>query len=183
MYLSNTSSPTPDVVKSDSFIRAKFGGSKSVSLVVSSEIPGEVLRPDVLAAMDGLAAYLKEKAPEVGKTTGFTDIIKRINQVFNADESPDGLKPSGRADRGSGTRGSGARGIRRRHGFRFWLWRSGRNGIGAHPRKASSPPRPEARSGKARRPGDGRPSEQGSLGRRLADDVHTGTDRPTFPRG
>jgi len=83
-----------DVVKSDSFIRAKFGGSKSVSVVVSSEIPGEVLRPDVLAAMDGLAIYVKEKVPEVGKTTGFTDIIKRINQVLNADESPSGLKPS-----------------------------------------------------------------------------------------
>jgi len=86
--------PNTDVVKSDSFIRTKFGGSKSVSVVVSSKIPGEVLRPDVLAAMDGLASYLKERVPEVGKTTGFTDIIKRINQVFNADESPSGLKPS-----------------------------------------------------------------------------------------
>ena len=86
--------PNTDVVKSDSFIRTKFGGSKSVSVVVSSEIPGEVLRPEVLVAMDGLATYLKEKVPEVGKTTGFTDIIKRINQVFNADESPAGLKPS-----------------------------------------------------------------------------------------
>ena len=86
--------PDTDVVKSDSFIRAQFGGSKSVSVVVSSEIPGEVLRPDVLAAMDGLALYLKEHVPEVGKTSGFTDIIKRINQVFNADESPSGLKPS-----------------------------------------------------------------------------------------
>ena len=91
--------PNTDVVKSDSFIRAKFGGSKSVSVVVSTEIPGEVLRPDVLAAMDGLATYLKEKVPEVGKTTGFTDIIKRINQVFNADESPAGLKPSVAANR------------------------------------------------------------------------------------
>ena len=86
--------PNTDVVKSDSFIRTKFGGSKSVSVVVSSPTPGEVLRPDVLVAMDGLAAYLKEQVPEVGKTSGFTDIIKRINQVFNADESPSGLKPS-----------------------------------------------------------------------------------------
>ena len=86
--------PDTDVVKSDSFIRTQFGGSKSVSVVVSSEIPGEVLRPDVLAAMDGLALYLKQHVPEVGKTSGFTDIIKRINQVFNVDESPSGLKPS-----------------------------------------------------------------------------------------
>jgi len=86
--------PDTDIALSDGFIREKFGGSKSVSLVVRSTIPGEVLRPDVLAAMDGLALYLKENVPEVGKTTGFTDLIKRVNQVFNADESPAGLKPT-----------------------------------------------------------------------------------------
>ena len=85
--------PDTDVVLSDRFIREKFGGSKSVSLVLSSEEPGGVLRPDVLAAMDGLADYLKKSVPEVGKTTGFTDMIKRVNQVFNMDESPEGLKP------------------------------------------------------------------------------------------
>ncbi|MDX9827984.1 MAG: MMPL family transporter, partial [Spirochaetia bacterium] len=85
--------PNTDVVLSDRFIRDKFGGSKSVSLVLSSEEPGGVLRPDVLAAMDGLADYLHASVPEVGKTTGFTDMIKRVNQVFNVDESPDGLKP------------------------------------------------------------------------------------------
>ena len=89
--------PDTDVALSDRFIREKFGGSKSVSVVVSSEIPGEVLRPDVLAAMDGLTRYLKENVPEVGKTSGFTDLIKRVNQVFNADESPEGLKPAAAA--------------------------------------------------------------------------------------
>ncbi len=89
--------PDTDVVLSDRFIREKFGGSKSVSVVVSSDIPGEVLRPDVLAAMDGLALYLKKSVPEVGKTSGFTDLIKRVNQVFNTDESPEGLKPTAAA--------------------------------------------------------------------------------------
>lgn len=93
--------PNTDIVRSDRFIREKFGGSKSVSLVVSSETPGEVLRPDVLAAVDGLADYLKTNVPEVGKTSGFTDLVKRVNQVFNADESPEGLSPSGAAAAGS----------------------------------------------------------------------------------
>jgi len=79
------------IVESDRFIREHFGGSKSVSVVVTGEAPGDVLRPDVLAAMDGLSTYLSADVPEVGKTTGFTDLLKRINQVFNADESPDGL--------------------------------------------------------------------------------------------
>ncbi len=79
------------IVKADEYIRQYFGGSKSVSVVVRGEKPGDVLMPDSLAAMDGLSAYLSEKVPEVGKTIGFTDFVKRINQVFNADEGPDGL--------------------------------------------------------------------------------------------
>ncbi|HWP68038.1 MAG TPA: MMPL family transporter [Rectinemataceae bacterium] len=115
--------PNTDIVKSDGFIRTQFGGSKSVSVVVSSETPGEVLRPDVLAAMDGLAAYLKEDVPEVGKTSGFTDIIKRINQVFNADESPDGLKPQTTAEAAAG--GAVAAGSGGDSGFGFGFADSG----------------------------------------------------------
>ncbi len=82
-----------DISRSDEFIRRKFGGSKIVSLVVSSKIPGEVLRSDVLVAMDGLSGYLAKNVPEVGKVTSFTDLVKRINQVYNADENPDGISP------------------------------------------------------------------------------------------
>jgi predicted RND superfamily exporter protein len=82
-----------DVVRADKFIRSYFGGTKSISVVVSGEKPGDVLAPDVLSAMDGLSGYLAANVPEVGKTTSFTDLVKRINQVFNADESPEGLSP------------------------------------------------------------------------------------------
>lgn len=88
-YFQNNS----DIVKSDEFIRKYFGGSKIVSVVVSSETPGLVLRPDVLGAMDGLSRYLAKNVPEVGKTASFSDLVKRINQVYNADESPEGIKP------------------------------------------------------------------------------------------
>lgn len=84
--------PNTDIALSDSFIREKFGGSKIVSLVVKSEEPGGVLAPDVLCAMDGLSQYLENEIPEVGKVTSFTDLVKRINQVYNADESPLGIK-------------------------------------------------------------------------------------------
>ncbi len=83
--------PDTDTVRSDRFIREKFGGTKLVSVVVQSETPGGVLDPEVLGAMDGLAEYLKRNVPEAGKVTSFADIVKRINQVYNADESPDGL--------------------------------------------------------------------------------------------
>jgi predicted RND superfamily exporter protein len=91
---------TTDIYKSDVFIRQKFGGSKVVSVVLEAESPEILLHPDTLSAMDGLARYLVEKVPKTGKVMGFTDLIKRINQVFNADESPEGIKPSAPLDSG-----------------------------------------------------------------------------------
>ena len=97
-----------EVVTSDEFIRKYFGGSKQVSVVVRGEKAGDVLRPDVLAAMDGLSEYLAANVPEVGKTMGFTDLVKRLNQVFNADESPNGLVASNAGPAGDASFGFGA---------------------------------------------------------------------------
>ena len=80
-----------DIYRSDEFIRRQFGGSKVVSIVAQADSTDIILRPDTLTAMDGLSSYLHKKVPNAGKVMGFTDIIKRINQVLNADESPDGL--------------------------------------------------------------------------------------------
>ena len=82
-----------DISRSDRFVREKFGGSKIVSVVVQAEDTETLLMPDVLCAMDGLGSYLENRVPEAGKVMGFTDLVKRINQVFNADESPEGLRP------------------------------------------------------------------------------------------
>jgi predicted RND superfamily exporter protein len=82
-----------DMSRSDRFIREHFGGSKELNLVVLSDSTEELLHPDVLSAVDGLSVYLTENVPAVGKVVGFTDVIKRINQVWNADQSPEGLQP------------------------------------------------------------------------------------------
>ena len=82
-----------DISRSDRFIRRYFGGSKDLNLVVEADTPEELLHPDVLCAIDGLSVYLTEYVDDVGKVAGFTDIIKRINQVFNVNESPEGLRP------------------------------------------------------------------------------------------
>ncbi|MDR2742366.1 MAG: MMPL family transporter [Treponema sp.] len=84
--------PDTDIYKSDVFIREKFGGSKVVSVVFEADDAETLLHPGSLTVMEGLNTYLSEKVPEVGKAMGFTGLIKRINQVFNAGESPDGLK-------------------------------------------------------------------------------------------
>ncbi|MDR2185610.1 MAG: MMPL family transporter [Treponema sp.] len=82
---------TTDIYKSDRFIREKFGGSKVVSVVAQADTPEELLSPESLKAMEGLNRFLEEHVGEVGKAMGFTDLVKRINQVFNADESPEGI--------------------------------------------------------------------------------------------
>jgi len=84
-----------DIHKSDIFIRRQFGGSKVVSVVVEADSAEIILRPDTLAAMDGLSQFLQYKVANVGKVMGFTDLVKRINQVFNADESPSGIYSAG----------------------------------------------------------------------------------------
>jgi predicted RND superfamily exporter protein len=84
-----------DISTSDRFIRRQFGGSKVISVVVEADSHEIILRPDTLAAMDGLSEYLHRKVPYTGKVMGFTDLIKRINQVFYADESPNGISPAG----------------------------------------------------------------------------------------
>jgi predicted RND superfamily exporter protein len=81
-----------DISRSDRFIREYFGGSKDLNLVVVADTTEELLHPDVLQAVDNLSAYLTANVKAVGKVVGFTDIIKRINQVFNVGESPDGLQ-------------------------------------------------------------------------------------------
>ncbi|MDR2923584.1 MAG: MMPL family transporter, partial [Treponema sp.] len=81
-----------DISRSDRFIREYFGGSKDLNLVVMADTTEELLHPDVLQAIDNLSVYLTANVPAVGKVVGFTDIIKRINQVFNVGESPEGLQ-------------------------------------------------------------------------------------------
>jgi predicted RND superfamily exporter protein len=81
-----------DISRSDRFIREYFGGSKDLNLVITADTTEELLHPDVLQAVDNLSAYLTANVPDVGKVVGFTDIIKRINQVFNVGESPEGLR-------------------------------------------------------------------------------------------
>ncbi|MDR2662030.1 MAG: MMPL family transporter, partial [Treponema sp.] len=99
--------PDTDIAESDRFIREQFGGSKVVSVV--AEAPSRVLLgPECLSAMDDLNRYLEARVPEAGKTMGFTDLVKRINQVFNADESPGGIKAPGGGEQTGGTAGEAA---------------------------------------------------------------------------
>jgi predicted RND superfamily exporter protein len=96
-----------DISRSDWFIREYFGGSRDLTILVEADSSEALLDPAVLSAVDNLSAYLMERVPEVGKVMGFTDVIKRVNQVFNVDESPDGLRPASNVESADGDFGFG----------------------------------------------------------------------------
>ncbi|MDR1287691.1 MAG: MMPL family transporter [Treponema sp.] len=83
-----------EVSRSDRFIREYFGGSKQITLLVEADNTETLLGPEALKAVDDLSVYLTERVPLVGKVMGFTDMIKRMNQLFNIDEGPGGLRPA-----------------------------------------------------------------------------------------
>jgi predicted RND superfamily exporter protein len=90
--------PDAEIARSDTFIREKFGGSKIISVVVQAENSETLLHPDCLNALENLDQYLMKNVEGTGKILGFTDLVKRVNQVFNASESPLGLKPAEKFD-------------------------------------------------------------------------------------
>ena len=80
------------VVQSDIFMREQFGGSKLLNMIVKTQDGSSVLRPDILKAVDELSVYLEKEIPDAGKVTSIVPLIKRMNQVFNANEPPDGIR-------------------------------------------------------------------------------------------
>ena len=89
-----------EVSRSDRFIREHFGGSTQIIVSVEADDTQTLLHPDVLGALDGLCAHLTSRVPMAGKVTGFTGLIKRMNQMFNVDESPDGIAANSQTDNG-----------------------------------------------------------------------------------
>lgn len=73
-----------DIRQSDEFLREKFAGTRTLSIVVSGQEKGDLTNPEVLLAMDQLAERLRQH-PDVGSVVSYTDFIKRMNQVMNVD--------------------------------------------------------------------------------------------------
>jgi predicted RND superfamily exporter protein len=84
-----------EISRSDRFIRDYFGGSTQVDVVVEADSTETLFNPVVLSSLDNLSAYLTERVPFVGKVSGFTDMIKRMNQMFNVGEPPEGVRKDG----------------------------------------------------------------------------------------
>jgi predicted RND superfamily exporter protein len=88
--------PDTDIYQSDTFIRKYFGGTTQITVAVEADSTEILLSPRVLTAVDNLNTYLSERVPEVSRVSGFTDMVKRMNQMFNVDEPPEGVRVSAR---------------------------------------------------------------------------------------
>ncbi len=84
--------PDVPVVQSDVFMREKFGGSKVLDMLITTNDGSSIVNPETLKALDELTKYLEEEVDEVGKVTSIVELVKRVNQVYNANESPDGIE-------------------------------------------------------------------------------------------
>lgn len=76
-----------DIVRSDSFIRKNFGGSKILSVMLEADSPDIILHPDTLSALENLNRHLIKNVPVTGKVMSYTDLIKRMNLVLNMDKN------------------------------------------------------------------------------------------------
>ncbi len=142
-----------DISRSDRFLRTKFNGTKTFSFIVKGKNPGDLNNPDILGAMDGLATYLETCSPDVGKVISYTQFIKRINQVFNADEPAQGIVRSvppvtatAAAAGGSGTQAAGSS-TEPAFGFGDASGSSGEPAFGFDAPAAPEPVAPAAKSG------------------------------------
>ena len=73
-----------DIRESDEFLRRQFAGTRTFSVVVTGQEPGDLTSPEVLYQMDRLAETLR-RHPDVGSVISYSDFIKRMNQVMHAD--------------------------------------------------------------------------------------------------
>lgn len=74
-------------------ISADFGGATPLSVIVSGESSDTFAEPQALAAVDGLAEWLRQQ-PEVGSVTSVADYVRVLNRALRGDDAdfaiPDG---------------------------------------------------------------------------------------------
>ncbi|MGC1955124.1 MAG: MMPL family transporter, partial [Gammaproteobacteria bacterium] len=66
----------------DRVMNRQFGGTYMAYLLLESEQPGAMKKPEVMAYMEGLQRIL-EADPEVGKTSSLADVAKQVSYVVH----------------------------------------------------------------------------------------------------
>ncbi|MBM4354704.1 MAG: hypothetical protein FJ109_13105, partial [Deltaproteobacteria bacterium] len=88
--------PEGSVVReSDHLFATRFGGTHTLSVVLTGPGSRSMLDPKALSFLDGLQRYV-EKHPEVGKTTSLADYVRRMNRVMHRGDSSFDVIPDDR---------------------------------------------------------------------------------------
>ncbi|NQT62457.1 MAG: MMPL family transporter [Candidatus Marinimicrobia bacterium] len=74
-----------DIVQTDAFINAKFGGTSTINVILETDITGTFKQTNVLQLVDKMQMDV-ESYDMVGSSFALTDYLKRMNMVMNADD-------------------------------------------------------------------------------------------------
>ncbi len=74
-----------DIVQTDTFINAKFGGTSTINVILETEVAGKFKHSDILTLVDKMQDDVEALAM-VGSSFALTDYLKRMNMVMNADD-------------------------------------------------------------------------------------------------
>jgi len=74
-----------DIVLTDAFINAHFGGTSTINVILESDSAGTFKQSEVLKLVDKLQDDV-ETDKQVGSSFALTDYLKRMNKVMHADD-------------------------------------------------------------------------------------------------
>lgn len=65
------------------YVDKEFAGTNSLHFIVTGPEKGSITNVELLKAVDDMQIYLQEEYPQIGKIVSFTEMLKRINQVWH----------------------------------------------------------------------------------------------------
>ena len=75
-----------DIVLTDQFINANFGGTSTINLILDSDDKGAFKNPEILRLVDKMQKDVVGNLTLAGNSFTLTDYIKRMNKVMHADD-------------------------------------------------------------------------------------------------
>ncbi|MFA5670799.1 MAG: MMPL family transporter, partial [Balneolaceae bacterium] len=75
-----------EIVKTDNFVNTKFGGTSSLNVIISADVPDAFKNPALLKAISEMQADVLNNE-NVGSSFALTDFIKRMNKVMHDNDA------------------------------------------------------------------------------------------------
>lgn len=75
-----------DIVLTDQFINAHFGGTSTINLILDSDDKDAFKNPEILRTVDKMQKAVVGNLPLAGNSFTLTDYVKRMNKVMHADD-------------------------------------------------------------------------------------------------